>query len=143
MSENIVDLAIKFKEKTKAELQKYSDDQYRALVAAAQKITELQAEVEHLKQLLTTTVSIVQDSNVESVIKSPELCVVEAQIEILSRRALQLEMTLEDAKLLDILIKNKKLLTGEATTIVAEKKLKQKYSDAELVKIASEPKKIE
>jgi hypothetical protein len=142
MSDNIVDLANKFKEKTKNELSQYAEQQYKTIVLANQKIQELQAEVEHLKQLLTSTVSIVQDSGIEKIIKSPELSIIETQIEILQNRALQKELTLEEVKVFDLLIKNKRLLSEEATTIHGEKKIKKNYSEAELVQIASQPKKL-
>lgn len=122
------------------ELIDYSSAQYLALESAVKKIKILQEEVQHLQQLLASTTELIEeDSKVQKIIKAPELCIIEAQIDILQNRALQKELTLEEVKVLDLLIKNKALLSGEPTTVVGQrKKNKSKYSEAELILIASD-----
>lgn len=140
---DIIDLAQRFKEKTKTELKEYAEQQYKALVSATSKIKELEDEVAHLKALLVSSVPMLVEDDVQKIIKLPEEVVIETQIAILQNRALQgRELTLEEVKTLDLLIKNKKLLSGEATTIVQDRKPKKSYSEAELVHIASQPKKL-
>lgn len=133
---NIVVLGGKFK--STAELQKYSDAQFLAIQSALEKIKKLEEEITHLQQLLAETTQLI--GNVTKTIKSPELAVCEAQIELLQNRALTKELTLEEVKTLDLLIKNKRLLSGDPTTIEGKrvKKPKVDYSEAELVKIASQ-----
>lgn len=123
--------------KSSKELKEYCNAQYIALQGAVEKIKKLEEEITHLQQLLATTTELVTSPKVEKIIKTPELAIVEAQIEILQNRALQKELTLEEVKVLDLLIKNKRLLTGEATTIEGEKKkVKNQYTEAELVALA-------
>jgi hypothetical protein len=119
------------------ELKQYSDAQYVALQGATEKIKKLEEEITHLQTLLVSTTSLIENPNKISVIKSPEQAIVEAQIEILQNRALTKELTLEEIKALDILIKNKRLLAGDPTTIEGkDKKPKREYTEAELVRVA-------
>jgi hypothetical protein len=123
--------------RTTKELKEYCDAQYIALQGAVEKIKKLEEEITHLQQILATTTELISSPKVEKIIKTPELAICEAQIDILQNRALQKELTLEEVKILDLLIKNKRLLTGEATTIEGEKKkIKNQYSEAELVALA-------
>lgn len=124
--------------KNTKDLVAYCNSQYIALQGATEKIKKLEEEITHLQQLLASTTQLLNDPNVSKIIKSPELAICEAQLEILQNRALQKELTLEEVKTLDLLVKNKRLLTGESTTIDGSSK-KKKYndvSDAELVAIA-------
>lgn len=124
--------------KTIDELKNYCSAQYMALQSAAEKITQLQEKVSHLEGLL---ISSVDDNAVSKIIKTPELAICEAQIGILQNRALQKELTLEEVKTLDLLIKNKRLLSGESTTIDGSKKPKREMSEAQLISIARTEKK--
>lgn len=131
---NLIDLT---KYSTMEELKRYTEAQYFALESAASKIKSLEDEVKHLQELLSAMTPSLDDHQVERVIKSPELCIVEAQISLMTQRALSLPLTLEDTKQLDLLIKNKRLLSGESTTIDGAKKpQKKQISDADLIKIA-------
>jgi len=118
------------------ELSNYCTAQYVALEAAAAKIKTLTEEVEHLQKLLATSTKLIGDSEVTSVIKSPELALVEEQILKMATTTKNL-LTLEEVKILDLLIKNKNLLSGEATTIEARKKPKKEYTEAQLISLAS------
>lgn len=132
---NIVTLAGRFA--TNKDLQKYCDTQFLALQSAAEKIQRLQVEIEHLQGLLAG-----QSPSIERLLKSPELAICEAQIGMFQNRALIKELTLEEVKILDLLVKNKLLLSGQATTIegTTKKKSKEEYSEAELIKIAQQGK---
>lgn len=121
--------------KNSKELQAYADAQYLALKSANEKIKKLEEEITHLQQMLASTTTLI-DNPVQKIIKTPELGIIEAQIQILQNRAMQKELTLEEVKVLDLLIKNKKLLNDEPTTIQGEKKKKREYTDAELVERA-------
>lgn len=131
---NLIDFT---KYSTMEELKRYTEAQYFALESAASKIKSLEDEVKHLKELLSAMTPSLDDHQVERIIKSPELAICEKQIEFIMLRALHHEMTLEDVKILDLLIKNKNLLSGQATTIDGAKKpQKKQISDADLIKIA-------
>jgi len=116
----------------------YSNAQFVALKEAIDKIKKLEEEIAHLQQLLASTTPLTETPKVEKIIKSPELVICETQIKILQNRALQKELTLEEVKIFDLLLKNMRLLMGDPTTIEGEKNknLKLVYSDADLVKIA-------
>lgn len=129
MSE-IVTLAGTFK--NEQELKRFTEATYIALKGAADRIKALEEENSKLRQL----VSAPKENVVEKIIESPELAICNAQIGMIQNRALMKELTLEETKQLDLLIKNKRLLSGESTTIEGQKKKKFDYSDAELVRIA-------
>ena len=136
---DIITLAGKFK--NAKELQLYTDSQYIALKSALDEITRLKEEVSHLKQLLSSTVPLVGEPPIEKIIVSQEQAILEAQISHLHERALSRELTLEETKRLDLLIKNLNLVKGKPTGIIdaQSKKIdKNKISDAQLVYIASQ-----
>jgi len=141
MTDDIISLSEKFKAKTKSELQEYSNKQYETIVYLTKKNAELEQEVKHLKELLTNGLPAINNGPVTQIIKTPELAIIEAQIDILQNRALQKELNLEEIKCLDLLIKNKRLLTEQPTTINGDKKSKKIPEEAELVLIASQTKK--
>jgi hypothetical protein len=121
--------------KSNQELLAYTNAQYLALQAASDKIKKLEEEVTHLQQLLAATTPLIGDNKVEIYNKPIEQAVVEAQIQLLSKRALEKELTLEEVKTLDLLIKNKKLCE-DGKTLETKKRKKKEYTDAELIEMA-------
>lgn len=118
------------------ELQVYSNQQFIALDKANKRMLEMEVEIAHLKELLTTTATLIQD-NTAKVIVTPAEAIIKAQIDLLQSRALNKELTLEEVKKLDLFIKNLRLIQGEATTIDGSKKLdRSNLTDAEILKIA-------
>lgn len=125
---NIVDFQDELEKKSKKEIITYANTQYAALLASIEKLKQYEQEIEHLKALL--------DSNVTTIIKSPELCMVEAQINRLSEFSVIRSLTAEEIKSLDVLVKNKLLLNGQPTTIPGEVKKQKHYPEAVLISIA-------
>jgi hypothetical protein len=123
----------KFKDNN--DLLAYTNAQYLSLQVASEKIKKLQEEITHLQQLLAAAVPLVGENKVEIYVKPLEQAVVEAQIQILSKRAMEKELTLEEVKVLDLLIKNKKLCE-DGKTLEPKKKKRKEYTDAELVEVA-------
>jgi len=121
--------------KSVKELLAYSNAQFIALQAASDKIKNLEQEVTHLQLMLAETVPLVGDSKVEIYNKSLEQSIIEAQITIISNRALQKELTLEEIKALDLLIKNKKICE-ETKTLKSDNRKKKDYTEAELIQKA-------
>jgi DNA-binding transcriptional regulator/RsmH inhibitor MraZ len=119
MSAQIITLAGAFK--TQKDLQEYCDSQFVAMRAAIEKIKSLQDEVTHLQQLLASTTPLISDENTTRIIVTPEAALVDAQIQLLQRAAMTRQMSLEEVKTLDLLIKNKRLLSGDPTTIDGER----------------------
>lgn len=134
---DIITLAGKFK--SYSELQGYSDKQYIALQKAAEKIQQLESEVDHLKTLLMNTTALIPKTEFEI---SDEEVICDLQIARLKERSLQQELTLEETKKLDLLIKNKRLAKEQSTTIVADSKNKidtSEYTKSQLIQLAAQP----
>lgn len=134
----IITLAGRFK--NSGELQRYADAQYLALKSASDRITKLEDEIKHLKGLLAATVPVVGEHKTDLFVVSKEQAILEAQIRLLNDRGLEKELTLEETKRLDLLIKNLNLVKSQNFTIPADSKKvdKRSVSDAVLVQIASQ-----
>lgn len=114
------------------ELKRYCDAQFITLQMSIEKIKSLESEIIHLKNLLIS----LENSKSSIIEKTPELVVCETQLLILEQRALQKELTLEEVKIFDLLVKNKKLLTENTDKNKAKMKLLPEYTDAELTILA-------
>lgn len=131
---DIIQLASGRQFKNIRELQEFCEMQFIALTMSNETIKHLEEKVKHLEELLDATVKT------EIIIKSPEQGLVENQIERYCVIGNQRQLTAEEVKSLDVLIKNKLLLSGEATTINGDTKQKKKLTPAELTLIAKKDK---
>lgn len=123
---------------TKSELQEYANKQHIALTRAQLRIKELEEELSHLRTLLTTTaplINVTEDNKVE-IITTPEKEIVETQIQILKRRSLDRELSFEDAKKLETLVRTAKMIDGDK--IVKAEKAKSQPADNVLLALASQ-----
>jgi hypothetical protein len=118
------------------ELQDYCEKQYEVLQTALLDNKKLQEEVSHLKELLINMVST--ENKIETVIESPAEATCKFQIEKIEQTAVQRELTLDEVKKLDLLIKNKRLYEKDRKVLETKKKNKelQEYTEAEIIKIA-------
>jgi phosphopantetheine adenylyltransferase len=132
--DNILTLAGRFK--THVELQEYCDAQFVALERAQKRISTLEAEVTHLKELLSSTTKLIDEPAIEKIVVSPEQAICEIQIKKLQQQALIRELTLEETKRLDLLVKNLYLAKGQATAVIQTERLPDQVTEAELVAIA-------
>lgn len=126
--------------KTNIEKEQFLVKQHVAITQLMHQNKQLQQEIEHLKALLAQSSSLLPAlSPVEKIIMTPEEALIEHQIELIRNRSFDRELTLEDTKKLDLLIKNKRLAKEQSTTIQGEfKKIdKKNFSDAELIQIVS------
>ncbi len=141
---SVIDVSEMFKSfKDDNEKQAFLEAQFEATLSLQAKIKQLEEENIHLKQLLITNVPSL---NIPlPIIITPEEYLIDKQIEILERRGRESadpELTLEEVKKLDLLLKNKKIIKDGKEVIKAEKVTKGKLSNKELALIASS-KKIE
>lgn len=120
------------------EKQQFLEKQHALILKLQKDNKNLQIEINHLKNLLTQSVPLLMPE-VVNVIVTPEEAVIDKQIELLQARGIDRELTLEDTKKLDLLIKNKRLVKEQSTTIQGESKKidKRSVSNAELILIAS------
>lgn len=88
-----------------SELQKYCDNQYKTLQIIQKENTALKKEIEHLKDLLSSTTTLMS-SSVESFQPTNEELICEIQLTKLKDKAFQRELTLEETKRLEILVKS-------------------------------------
>jgi hypothetical protein len=134
------DIAELFEEfKTSVEKEDFIAKQHATISNLMQKNAQLMQEIEHLKQLLETSISVESSHPVERIIVTPEEALIDRQIEMIQSRGYDRELTLEDTKKLDLLIKNKRLSKEQSTTIPGEPKKyapQKVISNKELIKIA-------
>lgn len=125
--------------KTLAELRQYCNSQFQVITNLNKKIVQQEEEIKHLKELLTKSTAIMDDSNGSlQVYKdvSDELATCLMQIKLLKEKSVGGELTFEDAKKLDIYTKlllqinNGKGKEKEAST--------EKLTDEELLKLLNQ-----
>lgn len=136
---NIVDISELHKSfKDEVEKNAFLSKQHETILILTSEKKQLKAEIEHLKELLITSTQLLEPK-VERIIITPEEAVIESQIQILQNRALAEELTLEDVKKLDLLLKNKNIIKTQISTIKGESKKvdKKNLSSAELLQIAA------
>lgn len=118
-------------------LQAYCDAQYQLIHNLQNENTRLRDEVEHLKEALVASVPLVN-----SVVKLEvplEQAICEMQIAKMQRTAMDRDLTLEETKRLDLLIKNLYLAKGQSSTVVADyTKLPPNMSEEALIEMATD-----
>lgn len=99
-------------------------------------VDEKDKEISHLKEMLGSMVPTIQTSDsIVSPITDEEL-IADIQISKLKEAAKIRDLTLDEIRKFDLLVKNKRLAQGDPTTINGENLLKQK-SKPELIKLAA------
>jgi hypothetical protein len=95
------------------------------------------SEIEHLKKLLTGS----NESNIIRIEVTEEEHIAELQLERLKKKAEVGELTLEEVKKYDLLVKNKRLAKGDPTTVNADyRKLPAKSEErTKLLSLAASP----
>lgn len=113
---DITDVITLYKElKSETDKQKFCEVQHETMVNLLHENERLKAEVNHLKSLLVGTSPVIE------IIKSAEELLIEKQIAILHKSG-ERELTLEETKKLDLLIKNKKIYKDQAKIIDGDAK---------------------
>ena len=101
-----------------------------------EQIQKKDEEITHLKQLLMSYSPLVGQA--ESIVLTNEEIIAVKQIERLNKASLDRELTLDEAKRLDIYVKILRLVRGQSTTINGDKKdLPKDLSPGKLIEIAS------
>lgn len=131
--DNVIQLSNGMEFRTVKELQGYSNAQFVAMHAMHAQLVELQSKNKHLEEMLDSM-------NTQPIIKPIDLCIVEEQIEKIRQFSVSRQLTSEEIKSLDVLIRNRLLLSGQATTISGDVKKKKDLSPAQLTLIAKKEK---
>lgn len=98
-------------------------------------IESLKKEIESLKKENLK----LKVPKVEKIAVTDEIVIAEIQLRILKNKAMEGELTLEEIKKYDLLVKNKKLAEGNATVITDYKRLPEGTSEQDLIAFASIP----
>lgn len=133
---NIVELFKEFK--SDREKQEFIAAQQATIEALLKSNTALKDEVEHLKALLLGSTQLLNEPKVERIILSPEEALIERQIAFIQARGVNSEVTLEDVKKLDLLLKNKHLSKEKSETFSGESRKpdRKNLSSKDLIQIA-------
>lgn len=121
--------------KSSIELKDYCNKQYVALEQALKRVTDLQHEVAHLKELLAAAkvVPVVAPSIIPG---NPEQTICEMQVNLLYSIAASRALTLEETKRLDLLVKNLLLIKAQPGKPI-DYSLPKDVTEADLVSLAA------
>jgi len=134
--DNITTLAGRFK--SDSDLQEYCNIQFLTLQKAHERILQLEGEIKHLQELVSSTTQLTH--KVETLIVPTEQAICEMQLMFLREESLKRPLTLEETKRLDLLVKNLYLAKGQSTAIITDfTRLPSGISEAKLMEIASLP----
>ena len=97
------------------------------------RISDKELEIVHLKKLLEGLVPKNQAIKLEV---TDEELIADMQLRKLKEYSTQRELSLEEVKKFDLLVKNKRLAKGDATATIDHKPLPQNVAPQELLKIA-------
>lgn len=140
-SNNINDLAQEARSSILAEeLQKLREHNFSlgSKVAVLQEELEQKvSEIEHLKKLLGSSVPVIGE--VSPLLLSDVELITTQQINKLKQASMTRELTLDEVKRLDLLVKNQNLARGEATEIPGKQKSVKGKSASQLIQIAKQP----
>lgn len=120
---------------------KVLENEFKSVSVLEQKNLELKEENRKLKDAVNQLIDRLDtlDKNKSNLIKlelSSEELIIERQIQFLKESAMIRPLTLEETKILDLHIKNKRLLTDKSTINAKYKSLPDNMSDDELLRIA-------
>lgn len=137
---DIMELFTEFK--TEMEKKSFVEQQHKTITALITKNKLLEEEVKHLKDLLLTITPVAGDNVVQKIIITPAEALIERQVFMIQSYGLEKELTLEEVKKLDLLLKNLKILKDQNTTIQnSPAKYENKHlSSAQLIQIATSKK---
>jgi hypothetical protein len=128
------------KDKQITELEKQLNNQAKYAVKLQQELLKKDSEIQHLKQLLERAVPIID--KVQPVMLTDEEEISLMQLSKLKEIAKKRQLTLDEVRMFDLLIKNKRLAQKDPTLIADYKKLPDNLPKDKLLLIAgSETKK--
>jgi hypothetical protein len=115
------------------EFQLLCKEQISPLESLEKEVEFLRKENAKLKALLAA--QSVSSQKVERIEKSNEELLCESQIKRLKEYAFSRELTLEEVKKMDLLVKNLNLARGKNTSIVGKSKKNKDITDAQLIEV--------
>lgn len=134
---DIIELQNSFK--TEVERKQFMVQQHETIVKLMQKNKQLEENILHLKELLINLSQLDhKKEETHTILVTPEEGLIDSQIQMITNRCFEREMSLEDTKRLDLLIKNKKIIKDDSKSIeVGNKTVDRKdLTHSQLVQIA-------
>lgn len=122
------------KSKEIADMRKYIENQNVAIITLQQEIERKNKEIEHLKSMLDSCIPLLDTKQENNSISDEELICV-TQISKLKKKAMEGDLTVDEVKMFDTLVKNLRLIRGESTENKAEAKFKD-VNPTKLLEIA-------
>lgn len=95
------------------------------------------SEIRHLQDLLSKNSNIIGE--LPKLIISDEEVIADMQLKALKSAAMMRDLTLDEVKRFDLLVKNKRLAQGNATTIEAQKSIPKNTPKDQLIQLAIKP----
>ena len=121
-----------------ADIKDYCNKQFNTIQQISQENQELKQKIEHLEELVQNTTDL-KAKEVSRIDYTPEQIICQIQIEKLRSKSFERELTLEETKRLEILIKSLYLIKEKGTAKVSAefKKLTESLSIENLAEIAT------
>jgi predicted nucleic acid-binding Zn-ribbon protein len=141
MSSKIADLeAFKSLDQLKyevASLKRENNAAMKTIDKLLKDVSQKNEEIKHLHSLVTQTVPVIKkESSAIAVSITPEEEIAQLQLERLRKAAQNRTLTLEETRMFDLLVKNKRLSQDESTINLSKAHYRD-VSDADLLQIAS------
>ncbi len=141
MSNDVADLDdFKTIDQLKKEILSLTRENKAALITVDKVLKELNKkneEIRHLQSLIEQSVPVIKKESQKLIIAvSPEESIAQTQLERLRQTAQNRVLTLEEVRMYDLLVKNKRLVLDESTVNLGKNQYRD-VAEAELIKVAA------
>ena len=136
MSEDVADLSIEQLRREFVSIKRENTAAMKTIEKLLKDINKKNEEISHLKELLSKSVPVVQSPTPKNENKiSPEEEIADLQLAKLNQIAKTRSLTLEETRMYDLLVKNKRLAQGKSTDNLSKGNYRD-VDEIELIKIA-------
>lgn len=138
--EDIADLSLEQLKRDLISVRRENQAAMKTIEKLLKDINKKNEEIEHLKHLLSQSVPVVQPIvEITKAKMSPEEEIADVQLAKLNQIAKTRSLTLEETRMYDLLVKNKRLAQEKSTQNITKGHFRD-VSEVELIKIASKAK---
>lgn len=135
MLEDVADLSIEQLKRELVSVKRENAAAMKTIEKLLKDINKKNEEIEHLKEMLSKSVPVVQIIPKDETKLSPEEEIADIQLAKLNQIAKTRSLTLEETRMYDLLVKNKRLSQEKSTQNVAKGNYRD-VDEIELIKIA-------
>lgn len=138
--DDIADLSIEQLKRELLSIRRENHAYVKTVEKLLKDINKKNEEIDHLKSLVSQTVPVIQGPKIVPVERvAPEVEIADLQLERLRETAKTRVLTLEESRMFDLLVKNKRLSQDKSTENFSKGSFRD-VSEVELIKIATSPK---